>query len=518
MKSPLASCFLPLGVCSAVVAFVWSVQHDPFFWDTVQLASKHAHHFYQNGLAWSPLPEEIDSGHPPLLGWYLAAVWSVFGKNLPASHWAMLPFLLANVWLLHRLGLRLGGPRWAWWLPPLALLDPVLAGQSALVSPDVMLTTWFLLAVEGILGKNRWFVTVAVVGLCTVSMRGMMTAAALAVWSLGLESLKFESLKFGVRGLKSQVLAQLQTSNFKLQPFKLRTLKTFLPGFLLAAAFLCWHWQTTGWVGYHTGSPWAGAFVRAEGLGLLKNAAVLGWRWADFGRWAEWVVLLWAIASRRVDKRLLALLVLLALFLAPSALLYANLSAHRYFLPLFLGLHLVAFHGVVSFATRHSSFSPAEGVGGHSQPSNVRRPPSNVQRPPSAVRRSLLGLLIVSLATGNLWVYPRGVSMDWDSTLAHLPYHAIRHEAVVFLEKKGVDFQTVGSAFPNLNTGENLLLNGDERQFAPLDFEQNRFVLASNVFNDINEPDYRRLERDWILLKKWQHPVGVWMVLYERRQ
>jgi hypothetical protein len=484
MKLSLTSGLLPLGVCSAVAAFVWSVQHDPFFWDTVQLASKHAHHFYQNNLAWSPLPEEMDSGHPPFLGWYLAAVWSVFGKNLPASHWAMLPFLLANVWLLHLLGLRLGGPRWAWWLPPLALLDPVLAGQSALVSPDVMLTTWFLLAVEGILGKKRWFVAAAIAGLCTVSMRGMMTAAALAVWSLGLESLKFESLKFGVRSLKSRVLAQLQTSNFKL-----RTLQTFLPGFLLAAAFLCWHWLATGWVGYHAGSPWAGAFARAEGLGLLKNAAVLGWRWADFGRWAEWAVLIWLIASKRVDGRLLPLLLLLALFLAPSALFYTNLSAHRYFLPLFLTLHLLVFQGIVSSA---------------------------VNRPPSPVPRVVLALLIVSLATGNLWVYPRGVSMDWDSTLAHLPYHAMRHEAVVFLEKKGVDFQTVGSAFPNLNTGEHLLLNGDNRQFAPLDFEKNRFVLASNVFNDINEPDYRRLERDWVLLRKWQHPAGVWMVLYER--
>ena len=131
---------------------------------------------------------------------------------------------------------------------------------------------------------------------------------------------------------------------------------------------------------------------------------------------------------------------------------------------------------------------------------------------------SFIILLVVSLATGNFWVYPRGVSMDWDSTLAHLPYHAMRSEAVAFLEKNDIDFQAVGSAFPNLNTGEHLLLDGDERQFAPLDFEKNQYVLASNIFNDLNEPDYRRLERDWVLLQKWQHPVGVWLVLYQRRQ
>ena len=73
------------------IALVWAVQHDPFFWDTVQLASKHAHHFYENGLRWTPLPPEIDSGHPPVFGYYLALAWTCFGKTLPASHCAMPP-------------------------------------------------------------------------------------------------------------------------------------------------------------------------------------------------------------------------------------------------------------------------------------------------------------------------------------------------------------------------------------------------------------------------------------------
>lgn len=474
--------YLPLGICLAtVVAFMWAVQHDAFFWDTVQLASKHAHYFYQHGLAWSPLPAEIDSGHPPFLGWYLALIWTFFGKNLAVSHWAMLPFLLANVWLLFRLGLRIGGQQWVWWLLPLALLDPVLAGQSALVSPDVVLTTWFLLAVEGILGKRRWWVTWAVVGLCTVSMRGMMTAAALAMWSLALDFWLLPNVR------QRPTVVSLFNS-----------LLPLLPGALLGAAFLVWHWKVTGWVGHHAGSPWASAFVRAEGWGFLKNAAVIGWRWTDMGRWAEWIVLAWAVWSGRANWRLLSLLLLIIVFLSPSALLYANLSAHRYFLPLFLALHLVVFEQIVAAwpSFRHLVISPRV----NSQRSTV-----------------VLALLIISLATGNLWIYPRGVSMDWDSTLAHLPYHALRSEAMSFLEEQKIDVQSVGSAFPNLNTGENLLLNGDQRRFAPLDFESNQFVLASNVFNDINEPDYLRLEREWVLVKKWRHPVGVWMVLYQRK-
>ncbi len=81
-------------LCAA--GFTWAVRQDPFFWDTIQLASKHAHFFYDRGGEWAVLPPEIDSGHPPALGYYLAFLWAVFGKNLATGHWAMLPFLLVH--------------------------------------------------------------------------------------------------------------------------------------------------------------------------------------------------------------------------------------------------------------------------------------------------------------------------------------------------------------------------------------------------------------------------------------
>jgi hypothetical protein len=453
----------------AITAFVWSVQHDPFFWDTVQLASKHAHFFYENGLRWAALPTDIDSGHPPALGFYLATVWHFLGKNLPASHWAMLPFLLLNAWLLYRLGRRLGGEVWAFWLLPLALLDPVVLGQSALVSPDVALLSFLLLAIEGILGARTMFVALGILGLCAVSMRGMMTAAGLAAWATFLALQR-------ARDLRSIVVAGLP----------------FLPGFVLAAWFLCWHHDATGWVGFHAGSPWARAFERASGAVFLKNILVVGWRFVDFGRVAEWAILAWLLWRGRAfwaKSPLLALFICLGIFLLPSALLYRNLSAHRYLLPLFAAFHLLVFQWIVQSPPQ---FWGKIGAGG------------------------VLALLAVSLALGNLWIYPRGISMDWDSTLAHRPYHDLRAEAVAFLEEKKVDFQTVGSAFPNLNTGEHLLLNGDQRRFADKDFSHNRYIFASNIFNDFSESDYDILHRDWVLI--WQKKrAGVWVEIYTKR-
>jgi hypothetical protein len=472
-----------------MAALVASARHDPFFWDTVQLASKHAHHFYENGLRWLPLPEEIDSGHPPVFGYYLACVWSFFGKNLPASHWAMLPFLLLNVSLLYRLGLRLGGEKWAFWLISLALLDPVMAGQSVLVSPDVMLVCGFLFAVEGLLGRNNFFATIGILMLCMVSVRGMMTAGALFVWQLLLE----------VNGGKGE-----NDRDFLVRFFgrSIKNLWPFLPGFAFAAWFFWWHREATGWVGLHPNSPWMPTFEPAKGWELLRNLSVIGWRWLDFGRVFEWLVLGWLVwkswpfAKKSKETRsLILLLVCLAVFLSPSALLFKNVSAHRYFLPGFLALHFLVFQLLA--ATHPTALS--------------RRMSRN------SANSLILKILIILFALGNFLVYPRGVAMGWDATLAHLPYHSLRAEAVAFLDKEKIDFQTVGSYFPNLNTGENLFLNGDQRRFAALDFSRNEYVFISNIYNDISETDEEILRRDWVLLKKWQQ-AAVWIEIYRRKR
>lgn len=443
------------------------VRHDPFFWDTVQLASKHAHFFYDNDLHWAALPQEIDSGHPPVFGWLLAVCWTLFGKNLSVGHWMMLPFLIGNIVLLWRLGRQLGGGRWAFWLLPLVLLDPVVLGQSALVSPDIALLFWFLLSVEALTNERSLLLAAGILGLCSISMRGMMTAAALGVWVL-----------------VPLVLLRASARDWA------KVLSIFIPGMTFAGWFLIWHFQATGWLGFHPGSPWAGAFSREDAAGFLRNCAVLAWRWTDLGRIFEWMVLVFLlIASARLrpwtNRQWWLGLGLLVLFLTPSVLLYHNLSAHRYFLPAFVAFHFVVFQGVVQCGW------------------------------PDIRKKIVLGLLIAGMATGNLWIYPRGISMDWDATLAHRPYHRLRAEMIRFLETEKIDFAGVGSAFPNLNTGENLMLDGDQRHFAEKNFEKNDYVLASNVFNDFSETDYAILGKNWRLVKRVEQ-AGVWMELYGR--
>lgn len=122
----------------------------------------------------------------------------------------------------------------------------------------------------------------------------------------------------------------------------------------------------------------------------------------------------------------------------------------------------------------------------------------------------------IVLVTGNLWIYPKGISMDWDATLAHRPYPTLRVQALQYLDSLKVDYSTVGSAFPNLNSGEMLLLNGDQRKFEPLNFEQNEWVMASNIFNDLDLPEYAVLESHWDLVQEWKKR-GVWIQLFRKK-
>lgn len=444
------------------------VRHDPFFWDTVQLGSKHAHFFYENDLRWALLPTEIDSGHPPVFGYILAVLWTVCGKTLAVGHWAIFPFLVGIALLLYRFGQQIGPDGWGWALPVLVFADPVMAGQSALVGPDIPLVFFFLLAVFALLNGRRFLAVLAVLGLCAISMRGMMTAAALFVWQVAVHWPK------------------------SLQPRAiLRTGLLFLPGVAFAAIFLWWHHRAAGWTGYHPDSPWAATFQPVDGSGFLRNVLVLGWRWLDFGRVFVWLalgLLVFRGGLSRGEKNwrpFVLLLMALVLFLSPSALLCQNVSAHRYFLPAFVALHLLVFHLLsrVSWGCWQ--------------------------------KKALLVGWFVGLGAGNFWIYPPGIAMGWDSTLAHRPYHHLRQNMLAYIEKKKIPLSDIGTAFPNVNSGEHLLLNGDQRVFAEIDFEKNRYILVSNVFNDFSKKDFEKLQREWLLQKNLAHQ-GVWLTLYKK--
>ncbi len=467
--------FAGYGYVILCLAVVWLTRDHVFFWDTVQLGSKHAHWYYENGFGRLLLPDAIDSGHPPVFGMYLAALWQLFGKSLPVSHLGMLPFLLLMGWALFRLGDRLGGPALSPLLVLLVLADPVVAGQAVLVSPDLALLSFFLLGLVGVLERRSWLTALAAVGLAAISTRGMMTVLALYLFELiaGPEGWLFQEGK--KKGLGWMVVRALP----------------YAPSGLFALAFLGYHYLEKGWIGYHADSPWAPGFERVGMAGVLKNFGLLGWRLLDFGRiflWPAGIALAFGIRPElRKDRRLRQLLVLVVVAvpaLCTTFVLYQFLQNHRYLLPLLVGLTLL-FYRLLALA-------------------------------PAAWRAVAFVVAFAGLLTGNLWVYPDRIAQGWDATLAHWPYYPLREAAIDYLEKESIPLDSVGTAFPEIGPLKYRDLSGRMRGFKAKDLARDDLVLYSNIMNDFTDEEIGVLRAHWREKQRWERG-GVKLVLYARQ-
>lgn len=449
------------------------MQDKPFFWDTIQLGSKHAHWFYEQGFRSLLLPENIDSGHPPFFGLYLAAAWTLFGKSLAVSHWAMLPFVWGIILLLFPIG-RYFSKTWGWLFPLVALANPVLLTQMLLISPDAVLVCGFLLGLYGILHQRLAAKIIGGLLLAAISTRGMMVVMVL----------------FLVDGYQrfSPHLPRQAKAYF-------RWLLPYLPAGFLAAGFLLYHYLQTGWIGYHAGSEWAPSFERAGFRQILKNTVLLGWRLADFGLVFVWLTLglaaSWRVIGkkRRLDRdswRTAAVLFALSTaLLSLTFLLYSHLHQHRYLLPAMLALQLLAFTTVVS---------------------------SGLQR---AWKVGLLTLMTFGPISGHFWVYPDHIAQGWDSTLAHLPYYRLKARMIDYLDEQGIPLQQVGTAFPEIGPQYYKDLSGRESGFAPKDLGKQRYILYSNVMNDFTDGERARLRQNWQVEQQYT-ANRITMILYTK--
>lgn len=455
------------------VAALWYCSGHPFFWDTIQLGSKHAHWYYETGFRELLLPEKIDSGHPPAFGLYLAAAWTLFGKSLAVSHWAMLPFVLGVIGLLFPIGRYFGGA-WGWAFPLLALANPALLTQMLLISPDLVLIFGFLLGLYGVLYKRAGAKAAGALVLAAISTRGMMVVVILFL---------FDLLRLPLRKAPPLTLRQAW-----------RTALPYVPSGLLALAFLSYHYLATGWIGYHEGSEWATTFERADGARLVRNFLILGWRFLDVGLIFVWVgiaITAWRIwrKARAIDtprvKEAGLLLVAATLLLSFTFLLYYSLHQHRYLLPALIALQLFAFTLIAgSMLRRHW-------------------------------KAGIFTLMALGTLSGHFWVYPDRIAQGWDVTLAHLPYYGLKEEMISYLDKEGIPLESVGTAFPEIGPQYYKDLSGRKSGFAPKNLDKQEYILYSNVMNDFTDAEQTLLKQEWETVHRLEQG-GVKLVLYRK--
>ena len=464
------------GLILIFVAFTlltYFVSNNIYFWDTVQLASRHAHFFYENNFREIFLPDEIDSGHIPSFGIYLALAWKFFGKSLFVSHFAMLPFLYGIIFQTYLLIKKYFPPQLAIPVLILVLADPTFLSQSILVSPDIPLIFFFLLGLNSVLSQNRKFIFISVLGLILISNRGIFLSAAIFLLDM-IFNINYVQFKLSlVQVLKRCLL--------------------YLPAFLIFIVYNLLHFQAKGWIGYHEDSPWALSFALVGWKDLFINCGILVWRLIDFGRIFLWVIGFLLIVRFYRDnlkdqnfKKLGIFLILSLLVLSIPLLAYKSLSGHRYLMPVYLIFSLLATYLIF---TKIKS-----------------------QR----LKYALYTISLVGLLTGNLWIYPEKISQGWDSSLAHLPYYGLLDKMHVYLDHENIEINLVGCTFPNLAEQRYLKLNDDHHSFHPKKLGTDQFVLYSNIYNDFEDYEIDVLNSNFILRKEFRKR-GVFIKLFEKK-
>ncbi len=249
------------------------------FWDTIQFGSDHPSWYYNNNFKYFFLPDEIDSGHPPIFGMYLAAAWQLFGKSLLVSHTAMLPFIFIMVAQAVQLGKNLfpANQAYAFFCTAVVLSETALLSQCSLISPDIPVAAFFLWAWNAIINRKSMSLGFAVLLLGISSMRGMMAAFCLYFFSLCLysrELMKPIAIKNLIIWLWQKALP-------------------FIPGGLVSGGFLLAHYMYKGWTGHPPpSSSWGGGFDIVPLPQIAINIGKLFWRIIDLGKILTVVVFL----------------------------------------------------------------------------------------------------------------------------------------------------------------------------------------------------------------------------------
>ncbi len=441
----------------------------PFFWDKDIFFSRLAHWLPEN--RYSPvLPDTLDPGYPPALAWLLAGTWHIFGINLPVMHLLMLPFTLGIIWQTHLL-LRQYIPEKTIPLAMLILLaDPTFLAQTVVYSTDLVMLFFMLLALNSVLLNRRGLLVLAVTGLLFSHMRGVMVGATIGLFDL------------------------YRHANWKNRNTFVRVFLPYIPGLALFLGWALFHYQVKGWIAYHPGSPWAGCYELVDGAGFVKNCGIVLWRLLDFGHVFVWIVIV-ALIIPLLNKnvpgdskfRELVFLIILSIALTlPTMLIYKILNGHRYLITVYYFLSLLAVY--LLFAT----------------PGRERQ------------RKWLAILIMAGLLSGNFWVYPDKIAKGWDASLAHLPYHHLRHEMISYIDKHLIPVNETGSRTPNTSVMDNIDLNGDQRAFPWADLSKDNYVFYSNICNAFTDEEVDELKTRWGVEKEFRC-LQVRVTLYKRR-
>ena len=340
----------------------------------------------------------------------------------------------------------------------IVLADPTFLAQTVVYSTDLVMLFFMLLALNSVLHNRRWLLTLAVTGLLFSHMRGVTAAAVIGIFDL------------------------YRHSQWKSPATMIKRLPPYLPGLALFTGWTIFHYLEKGWIGYHPSSPWAECYEIVDASGFLKNCVIVIWRLMDFGHVFVWftlaILLIQFLKKKEIHREplysLLLLILVSMLFTFPTMLIYKIMNGHRYLIPVYYFLSVLAVF--LLFGT----------------PGRER------------FKKILFVLTLTGLLSGNFWIYPDNVAKGWDATLAHLPYHHLRQKMMHYIDKNHIPVAETGSHIPNTVKIDYIQLNGDQRAFSQADLLVHHYVFYSNVYNMFTDDEITRLKNDWIVEQEYR--------------
>jgi hypothetical protein len=436
------------------------------FWDNVLFASKMGNELYVNSIFNWTMPDSFDPGHPPFLGFLLAIFWKILGHNLWVSHLLMLPFVVGFFFQLYEFILYfVKKQRFALFALLLVIADPTVATTLVLVNPEIIILFFFFLAINGILKQRNRLKFIGLFFLSIITFRSMMLFAGIFIFDI----------------VNNLFIHRQKLKSF----FNLKFLLFYFLASLPAIVFITWRLATKGWLQTHPNSPWTGLWQIASPEIFLKNCVVLIWRYLDFGRVFIFLFLLISllrfgkkIVKSTKNKQLLTISICAVIFIISISLFATNTFGHRYFIVSYIGFIIFSFLLIAEFYKS---------------------------------KKTIYFFLFLGLLSGNLWIYPKKISQGWDATLAHIPYHSLRLEAIDYLNKEHLEIKEVASFFPNYTTLDFVDFSGDQRSFSKFN-GKNKYVFYATVYN-LSDKELNKLDKNYAILKQFNN-FNIHIIIY----
>lgn len=319
--------FLILGC----LLFTYTLKNNFFIFDNIVQTSVPANFYYDHHFQTFFLPNEIATGHPTFVGYYIAIIWKLFGRSLLNTHLAFMPFIYGFCFYLFdivsQLKLKKADTYFIFFL---TLLDATLISQLSILTFDIVELFFFVACISNILKNKPILLALFFIGLGLTSMRGTMCALGIVLYQL--------------------------LNSFQQKKIHLKTYVPYLPGILSFLLFFILFYLNKHWLIHNlTVNNWPNSSQFASPIRVIRNFASFFYQISFYGRQITVIIFMYVVykfignpvVKDDSIRRLLQLTFAQIVVFLPIVI-YQSLLAPKYLLPVTILISITALYYVIT--------------------------------------------------------------------------------------------------------------------------------------------------------------------------